>query len=496
MRYATPFRIALSTLLVAALGACGTRSGAVRAEGSAPPPTPPATGSAPETETTAVNPEPKTAAAKARTSRPAAASEGRAAPVQRAVAAGRAAAPPAPRAASEWAQFRGPGGAGISPEAVPTSWSASEGIVWKTELPGAGTSSPILLGSRVFLTCYSGYSGPGQPGSSPDQLRRHVVCLDRATGKLLWNSEVPGKTGEEASIREDHGYASSTPAADAERVYAFFGRSGVFAIDHQGKQLWRADVGDRTHNWGSAASPVLHGNLVIINASVESESLVGLDRRTGKEVWRTGGIKESWNTPILVRNPAGKTELVVAIFRAVQGFDPETGERLWSCDTGINWYMVPSLVSRDGVVYCIGGRGGGGSLAIRTGGRGDVTGSHRLWKGDVGSNVPSPILHGDHLYWMRDSPAVAFCADAKTGRILYEERVPGADQVYASPVLAGGNLYYLSRGGRMFIVPAKPTFEVLATNELGERATYNSTPAAAGGRLYLRSDRHLYCIGR
>lgn len=399
------------------------------------------------------------------------------------------------RAAGDWAQFRGPGGLGVSSESVPTTWSASSGVRWKTPLPGPGTSSPILSGNRIFLTCYTGYGVPGQPGGSPDQVKRHLVCLDRETGKLLWNTEVPGQGAEEASIREGHGYASSTPAADADRVYALFGRSGVFAFDHGGRQLWRADVGERTSGWGSAASPVLHGNLVIVNASVESESLVALDRRTGKEVWRAGGIKESWNTPLLVALPGGKTELVLAIFRGVLGFDPVTGQKLWSCDTEIDWYMVPSLVARDGIVYCIGGRSGG-ALAVRAGGRGDVTGSHRLWTARQGSNVSSPVLHGDHLYWAKDSPAILYCAEASTGRIVYEERVDAAGQIYASALLADGKIYYVSRGGRTFVVPAAPKHELLAVNQVEERGTFNSSPAVGGGRLYLRSDRFLYCIGQ
>jgi outer membrane protein assembly factor BamB len=377
---------------------------------------------------------------------------------------------------------------GVSTErGVPGTWSPSSGILWKTPLPGRGTSSPIILGQRIFVPCWSG---------SADQPRRQMVCLDRATGKILWNTDVPAKGAEEARIREDHGHASSTPAADGERIYAFFGKAGVFAFDHNGKQLWRADVGDRTHGWGTATSPVLFQNLVFINASVESESLVALDKRTGKEVWRAPGIKESWNTPVLVSLPGGKTELVLAIMGKVLGFDPMTGQSLWSAATDIGWYMVPSLVAGDGIVYCIGGRGGGGSLAVRAGGRGDVTATHRLWTSPKGSNVPSPILYNGHLYWVRDSPAVAFCAVAKTGQVVYEERLDDGGQVYASPVLADGRLYYVARNGRTYVLPAAPKFEVLAANELGERGMFNASPAVAGGRLFLRSDQFLYCIGK
>lgn len=269
-----------------------------------------------------------------------------------------------------WPQFRGPGGSAKSTDkSVPVKWSTTENVVWKTPLPGAGTSSPIVVGSRIYLTCYSGYNVPGQSRGEQAQLKLHLVCLNRADGKILWTKDIAPKLPEQERIRDDHGYASSTLAADADRLYAFFGKTGAFAFDHEGKQLWHADVGSRLHGWGSAASPVLHGDLVYINASVESESLYALNKQTGKEVWRARGIRESWNTPVLANAGNGRTELIVAVMGSILGFNPQTGERLWSCNTDIQWYMVPSLVSADGVVYVIGGRTGGG-LAVRLGGRG------------------------------------------------------------------------------------------------------------------------------
>jgi outer membrane protein assembly factor BamB len=283
--------------------------------------------------------------------------------------------------------------------------------------------------------------------------------------------------------------------ADEVRVYVFFGKSGVFAFDHNGRQLWQADVGAKAVGWGSGASPVLYKDLVIVNASVESESLVALDKKTGKEVWRAGGIKESWNTPILVTLADGKTELVLAILGKVLGFEPKSGEQLWSCATDIGWYMVPSLVAHEGVVYCIGGRPGA-ALAVRAGGRGEVTESHRLWTGRKGSNVSSPVFHEGHLYWMHDNLGIAYCAEAKTGRIVYQERLPATDLVYASALLADDKIYYVSQTSGVFVVAAGPRFELLAHNRLGDRSVFNASPAVAGGRLLLRSNRFLYCIGQ
>ena len=397
--------------------------------------------------------------------------------------------------AADWLQFRGTAGQGISTETgLPTTWSASENIVWKTAVPGAGTSSPIFVGDKIFLTAYRGYNVPGEGGGDMSQLERLVLCLNRNDGKLVWSTPVPSKLPEQETIRDDHGYASSTPVSDGQRLYVFFGKAGVFALDLAGKILWQADVGDGLNYWGSAASPILHGNLVIVNASVESQSLVAINKNTGKEVWRARGIKESWNTPIVVKTAAGKPEVVVAIMGDVLGFDPASGEELWSCDTDIGWYMVPSLVAEKDVVYCIGGRGSGGGLAVRVGGRGDVTDTHRLWIAQKGSNVSSPLVYGGHLYWAHESLGIVYCANLATGGVVYEERLPRAGQFYSSPVLADGKIYYTTRNGRTFVVAAQPKFELLATNDLGERSTFNACPVAADGRLFIRSDKTLYCL--
>jgi hypothetical protein len=394
----------------------------------------------------------------------------------------------------DWRQFRGPDGQGVSrSNALPTKFGADQNLVWKTPLPGPGGSSPIVFGDRIYVTCFTGYAVPGSPGGDLSALQRHLLCLQRADGKILWRKDVPAAQPEQAKVRE-HGYASSTPLADSDRLYVFLGRSGVFAFSHDGKELWQADVGSKTHGWGSAASPVLYQGLVIINAAVESELLVALNKETGKEVWRAGGLKESWNTPILVPTADGKQELVVAIFGKVLGFDPATGEQLWSCATGIGWYMVPSLVSDKDVIYCIGGRTGG-ALAVRAGGRGDVTQSRRLWTLNKGSNVSSPIVHEGHLYWLHESLGIANGVEAATGKVVYEERLANAGQFYASPILADGKLYCVGRRGSVFVLAAKPQFEQVARNELGDRSSFDASPAVDGHRLLIRSDKFLYCIG-
>lgn len=396
----------------------------------------------------------------------------------------------------EWTQFRGPTGMGISEATgLPLNWSLDENIAWKTRLPGPGASSPVVFGDRIYVTCYTGYFVPDQPGGSLDDLKRHLIAIDRKTGDVIWDKSVKAKLPEEERIR-DHGFAASTPAVDRDRVYVFFGKTGVIAFDHDGNQLWQSDVGSRTHGWGSASSPVLHGDLLLVNASVESESLVALNKSTGQEVWRARGIKEAWNTPLVADAIGGRKEVIIATHGTIQAFDPTNGQQLWTCKTDITWYMVPSVVAHEGVVYCLGGRSGIASLAVRTGGSGDVTSTHRIWTNNKGSNVSSPVFLGGHLYWMNDQRGIAYAAKSESGDLAYEERVDRAGQVYSSAVLVDGRIYYLNRDGRTFVVAAKPEFELLATNELRDGSLFNGSPVVDGRRLLIRSDRHLYCVGK
>jgi outer membrane protein assembly factor BamB len=397
--------------------------------------------------------------------------------------------------AADWPRFRGPDGSGISTEkGLPTEWSKTENIAWKTDLPGAGASSPVFFGDRIFLTAWTGFAVPGQPGGSESDLRFHLLRLDRKTGKLQWDKEIAGKGAVKKPSRDGEGFASSTPAVDAERVYCYFGTSGLFAFDHAGKQLWQADVGNRAGDWVSAASPVLYGDLVIINGSIEGDSMAAFDKATGKEKWRVKNIRQAWNTPLVVKNKAGKDELVVVTQPKVLAFDPATGAALWNCNTDITWYIVPSAVAHDGVVYALGGRSGVIGLAVRTGGSGDVTRTHRLWTSKKGSNVSSPVFHDGHLYWMNDASGTAYCAKADTGEVVYEQRVPRAGGVYASALLADGKIYYVGREGRTYVLAAKPEYELLATNDLSDRSNFDATPVATDGRLFIRSNKALYCV--
>ncbi|UCD50973.1 MAG: PQQ-like beta-propeller repeat protein [Phycisphaerales bacterium] len=391
--------------------------------------------------------------------------------------------------AQDWPQFRGPGGLGVSEaENLPITWSETENVAWKTALPGYGSSSPIALKGKLYVTCYSGYGIESNQGTMED-LTLHVLSVDGKTGKILWDQRIEPTLPESKSVR-DHGYAAATPTTDGTHLYVFFGKSGVFKFDLDGHQIWRTSVGSKTHDWGSGTSPVLYENLVIVNASVESGSLVALDKETGREVWRAGGMRQSWNTPHLVTTADGRQELAVTVRGWILSFDPRTGRALWRCE-GIPDYICPSIVSHQGVLYALGGRNSK-TVAVRSGGRGNVTQTHKLWQADVGANVCSPIVHEGHLYWVSDRTQAAYCLSLEDGAVKYSQRV--RMQPYASALLADGRLYVQTRNDGTLVLAAQPEFKQLAHNKLGDRSTFNASPIVCNGALILRSDENLYAI--
>jgi len=402
-------------------------------------------------------------------------------------------------AGADWPRFRGPEGAGVAPDSrPPVEWSDKENLTWKTPLPGAGASSPIVVGDRIFVTCYSGYGlSEDEPGNIED-LTLHVVCASLADGKILWDKATKAKQPEQAyrSYITNHGYASATPASDGQAVYVSFGRSGVYAYSLSGEQLWQADIGTRTHDWGSAVAPILFDNLVIVNACVESGAVLALDKTSGKEVWRFGGLKESWSTPLVVSLPDGRRDLVVSSRGQVFGLDPATGKKRWEC-RGVQQYVCPSVMAHGDVAFVTAGIKTH-TLAIRAGGEGDVSASRILWESKDGSKVGTPLYHNGHLYWV-DQAGIAFCVNAETGKTVYKERLQvraRRDKVYASPVLADGRLYVVTREDGIVVLAAEPEFKELGRNRLDDKSIFNATPAIVGNRLVLRSDRFLYCIGK
>ena len=371
-------------------------------------------------------------------------------------------------------------------------------MLWKAPLTGAGTSSPVILGDKVYLTCYSGYAQSIDTPGEMNSLMRHVVCVDRASGALRWTKDFQPLLPEsvyEGGNNTRHGYASSTPTTDGQRLYVFFGKSGVYALDLDGNIVWQADVGSNTNDWGSASSPVIYKDLLIVNASVESASLVALNRETGTIVWKTPEINETWGSPAFV-SVGDATEVVLNLPNEVAGFDPATGEKLWYC-TGIpDGYVCPTPLAHDDIVYVLGGRKNT-AIAVRAGGRGDVTGTHVLWTAKVGSNVNSPVYLDGFLYWFHDSRAFAYCVNANTGEVVYEQKLePDPGLLYASVTAADGKLYAASQANGTYVVSAKPVFEQIAVNQFADDPSRaNAAVAVSNNQLIVRTDSAVYCIG-
>ena len=296
-------------------------------------------------------------------------------------------------ARSDWPRFRGPQADGTAPADLPLEWSAESGVAWKTELPGAGASSPIVADGKIFLSTYSGYGIDGDNPGDMSQLKRHALCLDAKTGEVIWDRPVDAELPEtryEGRYITTHGYASSTPVCEGDRVYFNFNKSGVIAYTTQGEQLWKTSIGNTAHAWGAGASPVIYKNLLIINASIEGDELLALDKNSGEKVWSLGDVPRSWNTPALVKSAGdGEMQLILNVRGRLRGIDPASGKEIWSVRAINAAELCPSVVCHDNVAYVLGSPRGE-AMAVRLGGQGDVTNTHVLWKIAKGSNVGSP----------------------------------------------------------------------------------------------------------
>jgi outer membrane protein assembly factor BamB len=395
--------------------------------------------------------------------------------------------------AANWPGFRGPTGDGISTEKkLPLKWSATENVRWKTPLPEGGNSSPVIWGNRVFLT------QAVDKGS-----RRLVMCFDRANGKLLWQKET--RYADKELTHADNPYCSGTPVTDGTRVIASLGSAGLVCYDFSGKELWRKDVGKLEHIWGNASSPILYGNLCIQWCSPgPRQFLLAVDKSTGQTAWEVqepGGMKGedkdsqswagSWTTPIIV--PAGDhDELILCVPEKVRGLDPRTGNERWSC-AGLSKLVYTSPVHADGIVVAMSGYHGP-ALAVRTGGQGDVTATHRLWRHTekISQRIGSAIIVDDKVYILNED-GLAQCFELKTGKEVRQKERLSTERSWGSLVAGAGRLYVTNHAGETLVLKADPSFEVLAKNKLGERVL--SSCAVSDGEIFIRSYQHLWCVG-
>jgi outer membrane protein assembly factor BamB len=388
--------------------------------------------------------------------------------------------------AGYWPQWRGPSYQGrVVGEGYPDRWSESENVLWKVPVPGRGNSSPIVWGDRIFLTT-------AQDGGR----RRSILCYRRSDGERLWETAAPEAKPEAAHSKNTR--ASSTPAADGQRVYAYFGNHGLLAVDFQGDTVWHVSLGPFDAYHGTASSPLLYRDRVIVVQDHQGRSgsfIAAFDTGTGRQLWRTPRAAQvGWNSPIAVR-VGNHDELIVSGQQAVVAYDPDTGQELWMA-RGNTFETIPTPVVGHGLLFCSSGRAGP-TLAIRPGGSGDVTKTHIAWKAAKGSPfVPSPVLYGDYLYLVNDMASVATCYAAKTGQLMWQGRLgkPRREGFSASPVALDGKIFFTNDVGETFVLKAGPEFEILHVNTLGERVL--ASPALVDGRWYFRTDEHLLAIGK
>lgn len=400
-------------------------------------------------------------------------------------------------------------GTGVGPYAdPPLEWSETKNIRWKLALPGMGHSTPIIWGNRVFVTSavpYGDFVAPKPshtPGvhdyEAPTQRYKFMVfAIDRRNGKIIWQrtlrEELPHEGGHTTAS-----LASNSPVTDGELLFAFFGSRGLYCLDMDGELLWEEDLGDMQtlHAHGEGSSPALYGDTLIVNWDHEGRSfVVAFDKRTGEQRWKVARDEvSSWSTPLVVVHD-GKPQVIISATKRVRGYDLATGGVIWEC-AGLSSNVVASPVAADGMVYAGSSYDFQAMLAIRLdGAKGDITGTESVvWTLDrLTPYVPSPLLYGQTLYFIRHNQAMLTCLDAKTGqRRAGPFRLGGIRNVFASPVGAADRIYITDRSGTTLVLSHAATPEVLALNRLDD--SFSASAALAGSELYLRGQQNLYCI--
>ncbi len=410
---------------------------------------------------------------------------------------------------SNWGQWRGPHNTGVAAGDAPVTWSDTENVAWKVEIPGRGFSTPAVWGDRIFLTTAIAIGAPapapategrrGRPApSSPVEHRFEVMALDRATGKVIWQKTAAVATPHEGHHHLYGSFASNSPVTDGTRVYASFGSRGLFVYDMDGNEVWTKDFGVKLTmrlQFGEGAAPVLHDGRLIMLMDHNGESFLAvLDAATGKELWRVARDgANNWSTPSVVTH-GGKKQIVVSAPAAVHAYDFETGTSIWSA-TGLGHNTIPQPVQHGDMVIVMSGYRDPKLLAIRLGREGDLTGTDAIvWTQDRG--VPytaTPAIHDGILYLITDTAMVS-AFRAGTGDALYHQvRLPKPYNIKASPVIANGRIYYATEEGDVVVAKTGAPFEVLATNTLADQF-FIASPVMPGDGIFLRSKTHLFKI--
>jgi outer membrane protein assembly factor BamB len=411
----------------------------------------------------------------------------------------------ASEASANWHRWRGPDASGVAPHGnPPLEWDGEKNVKWKIAIEGRGSASPIVWGNKLFILTAvdAGKKADGADEKTKNIHQFKVLCLDRNTGKTIWE-KVAIETTPHEQLHETNTYASGSPTTDGQHLWVSFGSFGIYCYDLDGNLVWDRDLGDMTtrNQFGEGVSPTIHGDTLIINWDQEQDSKIfALNALTGATKWeKPRNEVTSWNTPIVVEG-GGKTQVVVNGTTRSRGYDIDNGDVIWECG-GQMTNAIASPVVLGNVVYCMTGFRGNAVYAIPLDAVGDITGADDkiAWKSDKsGPYVPSPILYGDRLYFCKMSNNIISCLDAKTGEALIDQkRVEGLKEMYASPVGADGRIYFTGRDGTTVVIRHigeghADELEVLATNKLGEPV--DATPAIVGDTIYIRSDKNLYCI--
>lgn len=420
-------------------------------------------------------------------------------------------------AAQNWPSFRGNGASGVADsQHLPIHWNAATGtnIVWKTDIPGLAHSSPVIWSDRIFVTTAvssqpdatfkKGLYGAGTASDDLSVQKWTLLCLDLKTGKVLWERVAfEGAPKEKRHIKST--YANATPTTDGEVVVAFFGSQGAYGFDFSGNRLWSRDLGRLDagaydapgYEWGTASSPILYRDLAIFQCDQQKGSfLIALDRKTGKTVWKTERDElPSWGTPTIV--PAkSRPELVTNGSNFIRAYDPATGKELWRLGGSSKITAPTPVYSGDAIVIASGRQPEAPVFLVRAGGSGDITGKENvIWqKRQRGSYMPTPLIYRSHLYVLNNN-GVFDCYDLKSGADVYRQRIAHQGSGFsASPVASDGKIFLSGEDGDVFVIKAGPVFEQIARIETQE--PIKATPAIADQMLIVRTEHHLYAIGK